>query len=247
MIALPIFECNAKLHRPSGLQSPREGESPLATKGEPMEPEGRTDADLLARARDGSDEAVEQLLESHRSELVAAVRRRLDRAISQRVDASDIVQDVLLEASQRLADYLRQPNMPFSLWLRHLARDRIIDMHRRHRQAERRSVDREQSLNKKRSDSPSSVDLVGQLSDPNITPAAAALRREFQSRFLEALGELDPGDRDVLMMRHFEHMSNSEVAEALGLSQPAAGMRYLRALRRVRMLLTQQDPPSTIA
>jgi RNA polymerase sigma-70 factor, ECF subfamily len=209
-----------------------------------MEPDGPTDADLLDRARKGSDDAVEQLLENHRSELVAAVRRRLDRAISQRVDASDIVQDVLLEASQRLADYLREPSMPFSLWLRHLARDRIIDMHRRHRQAERRSVDREQALQSKRADSPSSPDLMGQLSDPNITPAAAALRREFQSRFLEVLGDLDPGDRDVLMMRHFEHMTNSEVAEALGLSQPAAGMRYLRALRRVRALLTLGDPPT---
>jgi RNA polymerase sigma-70 factor (ECF subfamily) len=210
-----------------------------------MEPDTTTEADLLARARSGSEQAVGALLEHHRPDLVAAVRRRLDRAISQRVDASDIVQDVLLEASQRLADYLREPNMPFSLWLRHLARDRIIDMHRRHRQAERRSVDREQSLSRKRSDSPSSVDLMGQLSDPNITPAAAALRREFQSRFLDVLGELEPVDRDVLMMRHFEHMTNSEVAEVLGLSQPAAGMRYLRALRRVRAILTQQEPPST--
>jgi RNA polymerase sigma-70 factor (ECF subfamily) len=212
-----------------------------------MEPEGPTDADLLARARQGSDEAVGQLLENHRPELVAAVRRRLDRAISQRVDASDIVQDVLLEASQRLADYLREPSMPFSLWLRHLARDRIIDMHRRHRQAERRSVDREQSMSKRRQDSPSAPDLMGQLSDPNITPAAAALRREFQSRFLEVLGDLDPGDRDVLMMRHFEHMTNSEVAEALNLSQPAAGMRYLRALRRVRLLLTDSDSSTSSA
>ena len=205
------------------------------------------DSDLLAKASQGSDEAVGRLLDLHRPNLVEVVRRRLDRAIAQRVDASDIVQDVLLEASQRLPDYFERPHMPFWLWLRHLARDRIIDMHRRHRQAERRSVDREQSMNARAASDRSSLDLMGQLCDSQMTPAAAALRREFQNRFLDAIAELDQGDRDVLMMRHFEHLSNSEVAQTLGLSQPAAGMRYLRALRRVRAILTRKDEPDSSA
>lgn len=205
-----------------------------------MEPNSAELKELLERAGQGDHSAVGRLLDLHRPQLVELVRRRLDRAIAQRVDASDIVQDVMIEASMRLSDYLSGPNMPFDAWLRHLARDRMIDMHRRHRVAERRSVDREQSMVPKPGSESSGDDLLQQLRDPEVTPAAAALRREFQSRFLRALSMLDAQDRDVLMMRHFEHLTNSEVAQALGLSAPAAGMRYLRALRRVRALLADE-------
>lgn len=204
-----------------------------------MDPPTKIVSDLLRDAGRGDGQAVGKLLDLHRGELVEAVRRRLDRAIAQRVDASDIVQDVLLEASQRLPDYLSNPSMPFGLWLRQLARDRIIDMHRRHRRAERRSVDRERPLAAPSALDSSSAGLLAGLCDPDLTPAANAIRHEFQTRFLDALAELEQDDRDILTLRHFEQMSNSEVAEALNLSQPAAGMRYLRALRRVRSILAK--------
>jgi RNA polymerase sigma-70 factor (ECF subfamily) len=157
------------------------------------------------------------------------------------VDASDVVQDVMLEASQRLTDYLRNPGMPFHLWLRQLALDRIIDMHRRHRGAQRRSVDREQNFSGVGSDEQSAADLAALLRDAELTPAAAALRKELQTRFVAALQQMDEGDREIIVMRHFEHLGNSEAAEALGLSAPAAGMRYLRAIRRLRELLGGDD------
>src|SRR5437588_3882115 len=102
--------------------------------------------DLLAQAREGEPAAVERLLTAHREPLRRMIGLRLDPALAARVDASDIVQDVLLEAHRRLQDYLRKPAMPFHLWLRHIARDHIIDAHRHERLAQRRSVDREQSL-----------------------------------------------------------------------------------------------------
>ncbi len=98
------------------------------------------------------------------------IQMRLDQAVARRVDASDVVQDVLLEASQRLAEYIQNPSMPFHLWLRQLAKDRVIDMHRRHRGAQRRSVDREHVLSHLASDERSAADLASLLKDQELTP-----------------------------------------------------------------------------
>ena len=202
-----------------------------------MWPEGDKTQDLLKGVADGEPSAVNRLMERHRDAIRRMVQMRLDQAIARRVDASDVVQDVLLEASQRLSDYIRSPSMPFHLWLRQLAKDRIIDMHRRHRGAQRRSVDREQNLSSFASDDQSAADLATLLRDAELTPAASALRKEMEERFVLALEQLEEGDREIIIMRHFEHLGNSEVAEALGLTAPAAGMRYLRSIRRLRELL----------
>lgn len=201
-----------------------------------MWPESEQTQEIIADAKAGSADAVNRLLDRHRDSLRRMVDYRLDRRLERRVDASDVVQDVLIEANRRLADYLNDPKMPFHLWLRQLAKDRIIDLHRRHKVARKRSIEREQPLNVSYADK-SSLDLAGMLKDPELTPAAATIRAELQRRFFDALESLNEEDREVLLMRHQEHLSNSDVATALGLSQPAAGMRYLRALRRLREVL----------
>ena len=206
-----------------------------------MWPEGDQTQDLLKDVENGDPAAVNRLLDRHREAVRRMVQMRLDQAVARRVDASDVVQDVLLEASQRLSDYIRSPSMPFHLWLRQLAKDRIIDMHRRHRAAQRRSVDREQNMSSFASDDQSAADLTALLRDAELTPAASALRKEMEERFVLALDQLDESDREIVIMRHFEHLGNGEVAEALGLSAPAAGMRYLRAIRRLRELLGTDD------
>jgi len=206
-----------------------------------MWPEGEQTQDLLKDVENGDPSAVNRLLDRHREAVRRMVQMRLDKAVARRVDASDVVQDVLLEASQRLSDYIRSPSMPFHLWLRQLAKDRIIDMHRRHRAAQRRSVDREQNMSSFASDDQSAADLTALLRDAELTPAASALRKEMEERFVLALDQLDESDREIVIMRHFEHLGNGEVAEALGLSAPAAGMRYLRAIRRLRELLGTDD------
>src|SRR5947209_2833222 len=123
---------------------------------------------------------------------------RLDPAIAARVDASDVVQDVLLEASRRLNDYLRDPAMPFHLWLRHIARDHLIDAHRRHRLAQRRGVDREQPLVPAALADHSSLELAAQFLDQELTPASAAIRRELERRLHGAIAELDEDDRELI-------------------------------------------------
>lgn len=200
-----------------------------------MWPESEKTQEILAEVRDGNGDAVNRLLERHRPSLRRLIDFRLDRRLERRVDASDVVQDVLIEANRRLAEYLKDPVMPFHLWLRHLAKDRIIDLHRRHRLARKRSIEREQPL--AGFGDRSSLDLAAMLKDPELTPAAATIRKELQLRFFEAIESLPEDDREILLMRHQEHLGNSEVAAALNLSQPAAGMRYLRALRRLRDVL----------
>ena len=193
--------------------------------------------DLLANAREGKDGAVDRLLDVHREPLRRMIGLRLDPALAARLDASDIVQDVLIEAHRRLEDYLRNPAMPFRLWLRHIAQDHVIDAHRRHRQAQRRSLDREQPLVPAVLADHSSYELAGQLLDTERTPASAAIQHELQRKLDAAVAALDDDDREVILMRHREQYSNQQVAAALGLSEAAASMRYLRAIRRLRGVL----------
>jgi RNA polymerase sigma-70 factor (ECF subfamily) len=213
---------------------------------------------LLEEARRGDAEAVERLLTVHREPLRRLIGLRLDPALAARVDASDIVQEVLLEAHRRLQEYLKNPVMPFHLWLRHIAKDHIIDAHRRHRQAQRRSLDREQPIVPAVLADHSSYELAGQLIDPELTPASEAIRRELQRRLDAAIAELDEDDREIILLRHRELLANQDVARSLGLSEAAASMRYLRAVRRLRDALIpgkdtsdadtsskKNDPPDT--
>src|SRR5262245_61352658 len=198
-----------------------------------MWPDASQTQELMLQAKAGDAAAVNRLLERHRESLRRMIDLRMDRVVGRRVDASDIVQEVLIEANRRLNDYLENPAIPFHLWLRQMAQDRLIDAHRRHRGAARRSIDREQSLAAGPVDQ-STFDLAAALADPQLTPAAEATWHELQRRFQSAVDELDEQDREVILMRHFEFMSNSDVAAALDLTEAAAGMRYLRAMRRLR-------------
>src|SRR5215510_6665810 len=190
--------------------------------------------EMLTAAREGQAGAVDRLLDVHREPLRRLIDLRLDPALAARVDASDIVQDVLLEAHRRLEEYLRNPTMPFRLWLRHIAKDHVIDAHRRHRLAQRRSLDREQPLVPAVLADHSSLELAAQLLDQERTPASAAIHRELQKKLDAAIADLEEDDREVILLRHREQLSNQDTAAALGLSEAAASMRYLRAVRRLR-------------
>lgn len=197
---------------------------------------------LLTAARQGDPDAINKLLDRHRGGIRRLVEMRLDRKVQRRVDVSDVVQEVLVEASGRLDKYLDDPVMAFHLWLRQIAWDHIIDTYRRHRVSAKRNMDREQPLNVggDRVDE-SSVDLAIQLCDPAMTPAAVATQREIASKVEAAIQKLDDPDREVILMRHYEHLSNLEIAEVLGLNPPAASMRYLRAVRRLRAVLEEDE------
>lgn len=200
-------------------------------------PDADNTADLLKNVRDGDGEAVERLLARHRESLHRMIQLRMDQRIKRRVDVSDVVQDVLIEANRRLQDYLANPVMAFHLWIRQIAKDRLIDAHRRHRVSAKRSIDREQPMVLHGAVDQSSLEIAGQLCDPRMTPAAAATQAELALHVEAAITRLGESDRDIILMRHYEQLSNGEIAAALGLTEPAASMRYLRAIRRLRELL----------
>lgn len=205
-------------------------------------PNGDQTNALLVAAKSGDDEAVGQLLDRHRAAVRRLVELRLDRKVQRRVDVSDVVQEVMFEASGRLDRYLQDPAMAFHLWIRQIAWDRIIDTYRRHRVSAKRNMDREQPMSVPMGGDQSSIQLIAQLRDPAMTPATAATQAELSRNVEAAIDRLGDQDREVILMRHFEHLSNQEIAEVLGLNPPAASMRYLRALRRLRQLLQDADP-----
>lgn len=193
--------------------------------------------ELLIAAKKGDDQAVNRLLEKHRGPVRRLVEMRLDRKVQRRVDVSDVVQEVMAEASGRLDKYLADPVMAFHLWLRQIAWDHIIDTYRRHRVSAKRNMDREQPMSAPAGNDQSTTELAIQLCDPAMTPAAAAMQHEITKRVEAAIERLNDQDREVIIMRHYEHLSNLEIAEVLKLNPPAASMRYLRAVRRLRELL----------
>ena len=199
-----------------------------------MWPDSEETQQLLAQARAGDAAAVDRLLDRYRGALERLVRMRLDRRVTARVGVSDVVQEALLEAGRRLRDYLSDPKLAFHLWLRQITRDRVIDAHRRHRGTARRSVDRERRIEFGATDDRSALDLLGQLRDPELTPAGQATQREMARRVEAAIADLGETDAEILVMRHYEQLTNQEIAAALGLTEPAASMRYLRAVRRLK-------------
>jgi RNA polymerase sigma-70 factor (ECF subfamily) len=161
------------------------------------------------------------------------VAARLHAGVARRVDASDVVQEALASASGRLAEYLQNPQLPFHAWLRQIARDRLADVYRR-QLAAKRTVANEQSFVDDRTDASAPA---ARLPDGELTPAAMLMRKELAERFHDAVQQLPDADREILLMRHSEQLTNSQTAELLGLSEAAAGMRYLRALRQLRSKL----------
>ncbi len=191
---------------------------------------------LLARAESGDSSARDQLLERYRERLKRSVALRLDDRLSARLDASDIVQEALTTAARRLDDYLVQRPMPFLDWLKRLARDRIIDAHRTHIMAERRSVARENPRPKAGTNE--SEDPTQSLSQYEHSEALDRADRLLELQ--DALNLLRPGDRQIVTMRHFENQTPAQIAHYFGITEGAAKVRTVRALLRLREILSDR-------
>jgi RNA polymerase sigma-70 factor (ECF subfamily) len=187
---------------------------------------------LLDRAGRGEAEARQRLLSGHRERLRRAVAAQLDRRLSARVDPSDVVQEALADADRRLGEYLRDRPLPFFPWLCRFARDRLLDLRRRHLRAARRSVAREEA-----GPDGSSPGPAGRLLDSGTSPSGRLIRDERRDRVRAALARLDGRDGMVLALRHLEGLTAAEAAAALGLGEEALKSRHRRALERLRALL----------
>jgi RNA polymerase sigma-70 factor (ECF subfamily) len=195
--------------------------------------------DLLNRAANGDGQALNRLFDVYRSRLKKMVRLRLNRRLQGRVDDSDILQDAYLDAARRLPDYLQDPRAPFFLWLRRITGDKLLEVHRTHLGTQMRDVNREISLHRGALPAANSVSLAAQLLGRLTSPSQAAVRAEMRLKLQEALNSLEPLDREVLSLRHFEQLTNIEAAQELGLEPSAASKRYIRALARLQRVLRE--------
>jgi RNA polymerase sigma-70 factor (ECF subfamily) len=194
---------------------------------------------LLRQALAGDESALAALFSGYRDRLRRMIRLRLDRRLSGRVDASDVLQEAYLDVHKRIAEYARDPSaMPFHLWLRLVVGQRLTDLHRHHLGAQMRDAGMEVSLHRGPFPQADSVSLAAQLLGRMTSASQAAIRVEHKLIVQEALNGMDPIDREVLALRHFEHLSNDETAQVLGLSKSAASNRYIRALKRLKEILS---------
>ncbi|MDA0282130.1 MAG: sigma-70 family RNA polymerase sigma factor [Planctomycetota bacterium] len=191
--------------------------------------------DELEMLKSGDADSIAEVFSRHRDKLQRMVWFRLDRRLYGRVDTADVLQDVWLETSRRIEDYTSNPAVPFFVWVRQIAFQTIIDLHRRHLGAQKRNVSQEISIGKQGCDT--SISIAAQLVGNLTSPSHAAIREERLVRLRAALDSMDEIDREVLALRHFEELSNNEVADILGIQKTAASNRYVRALKRLKQVL----------
>src|SRR5262245_53016389 len=202
-----------------------------------MEDNSSDSVNLIERARAGDREALSALFARHRDRLRRMVEMRLDTRIQARIDASDVVQDAYVEIVERLEEYLRDPKLPLFLWLRLVVGERLMKLHRRHLGSQMRDARREVSLYRGALPAASSAALAAQLLGRHTSPTQAAIRAERILRVQDALNALDPVDREILSLRHFEELTAAEAAQVIGIEESAAAKRYFRALKRLKDLL----------
>jgi RNA polymerase sigma-70 factor (ECF subfamily) len=197
----------------------------------------REDDDLLVRLEGGDERALTELFARHRERLRRMIHLRVDRRLQGRIDSSDVLQDAYLEVARRARDYVAHPDMPPFLWLRFLTGQTLQALHRHHLKVQMRDAGQEASLRHRASPQANSVSLAEMLLGRFTSPTRAARRAEMQRKLQELLSAMEPLDREVLALRHFEELSNGETALVLGLSKTAASNRYMRALGRLKGML----------
>jgi RNA polymerase sigma-70 factor (ECF subfamily) len=192
---------------------------------------------LLRQGAAGDQHALGELWGRYRERLKRMVRLRLDRRLQGRLDPSDVLQEAFLDFARRAGEFAASPEVSLFLWLRTLTGQRLQMLHRQHLGAKMRDAAREISLHRGPMPQATSVSLAAQLLGHFTSASAKVARDEMQVLLQEALNGLDPIDREILALRHFEELSNAETAEVLGIDPSAASSRHVRALKRLRQVL----------
>jgi RNA polymerase sigma-70 factor, ECF subfamily len=194
---------------------------------------------LLARAAEGDGDAWGALLAGQQERLTRIVAFRMDPRLRGRIDAADVVQDVFVEASEHRREYFRTPTVPLFLWLRSVVSNKLLEIHRYHLGTCKRDANRELPLDAPRQWDDTSAAICENLTGHLTSPSIAAARVEVKARLFEALNNMNATDREVLALRHFEQLTSAEAAKVLGIHEEAAAKRYLRALVRLKLILSE--------
>lgn len=196
---------------------------------------------LLERIQQGDSEALADLFTLYQERLWRMIQIRLDRRLSKRLDPADILQEAFLDVSKRIGEYLADQSVPIYLWMRTLVHQRMIMLHRQHMDAQMRSVRQEVPLYYPEGLQTDSGSLAGHLVGHLTSPSQAAIKQERQNRIQEVLDQMEDLDKEVLALRHFEELSNAEIAQVLNITPSAASKRYLRALEKLKDLLVDES------
>jgi len=207
--------------------------------GPPVDDSVHESDGLAHRLKCGDREALAELFSQHRERLWRMVNFRMDRRLLGRVDADDVLQEAYLAAAGRLQHYVEGPPLSPFVWLRMILLQTLTDVHRHHLGAQMRDAQREIDLGGCRYPQTTTASLAALLLGNVTSPSQAAVRAEVLDQVEQAIAAMDPLDREVLALRHFEELGNSEVAEVLGIQQKAASIRYVRALRRLKAIMSQ--------
>ena len=202
-----------------------------------MEPSQDGADDRIARVRSGDRQALAAAFDEYRPRLAKTVRFRLDPRLAGRLDADDILQEAYINASQRCGHVEGNTEQSLFIWLRLIVQQTLADLHRRHLGAQKRDAGREMAFHQQTQSVSATMSMAKCLAASVTSPSLALQRVELAERLRRALEQMEPLDREVLAMRHFEELANREIAEALGIEQKAASIRYVRALRRLKEIL----------
>jgi len=192
-----------------------------------------------AKNREARQKILADIYTRHRGRLRSMLQIRLDRRLRARVDPSDVLQEAFLEASRRLDEYCRKPPMPVFIWLRYLTARKLVDLHRHHFRAGKRSPAREVSLDRGFGPPSQTWAMAECLLGREISPSKAAVQSEAKANLERALDRMDETDREIVALRHFEGLTGREAATVLGIGLEAANKRYLRAMEKLRGILVQ--------
>jgi RNA polymerase sigma-70 factor (ECF subfamily) len=194
---------------------------------------------LLDGLKRGDRQALAELFSTHRQRLWRTVHFRLDPRLRSRVDPDDVLQEAYLWAADHVEYFKGDSVTSFYVWLRLIVMQTITVVYRRHLGVQMRDAEREIPIDGGCWPQPTSSSLAVQLSGRLTSPSEAAIREETAEQLRQVLEQMDPIDREVLALRHFEQMTNGEVAETLKIQEKAASIRYVRAVRRLKDILSQ--------
>lgn len=201
--------------------------------------DGLENADLIRRASEGDQSALDQLFCTHRDRLQRMIRLRMDRRIQGRLDSSDVLQEAYIDVFRNLQGYVNAPSTSFFIWLRNIVGLKLAEAHRRHLGTDKRDAKRDVSIYRGALPEVNSASMAAQLLGQLTTPSQIAVKTEMRLRLQQVLDSMAEVDREIIALRHFEQLNSQEVADVLQMSKSGASSRYIRAMKRLKEELSE--------
>lgn len=203
-----------------------------------MNDETEIQNEQLRRVLQGDQHVLRELFTQFHGRLLRMIRVRLSRRLQGRVDEEDILQEAYIDIFRKLPEYSADPKLPVFVWFRHITQLKVLEIHRRFLGTQMRDADREVSIHRGGWMEVDSASLACLILGSLTSPSHAATREELRQIVQSALNQMDAIDREIIALKHYEQLSINEIGHVLGMSKSGAGSRYIRAIKRLRDLLS---------